>query len=86
VEKHWSKARLRLCDEHDSSQQVSLCGHEPGPLWLRWLGRLRLQRTVAWVRTDEDAVYELTTHSLAKHPVLPEDFTVGSRENVQPCS
>lgn len=84
VQKHWPKASLRSEPSVDASE-VTLFGHEAGPLLLRWFGRLRVQRTIAWQRASEDAIYELTTHSLARRPVLPSAFDVKGKRGA-PCS
>jgi hypothetical protein len=83
VRKHSPKTRFAI--ESQSEEEACLSGFEPGPLLLRWLGRLRRQRAVAWQRPNEDAVYELTTLSLDKKPVAPAAFAVAGPPGESEC-
>jgi len=84
VRKHWPKTAFHR--ESASERAVEMEGKESTLPFGRVLGLGRVQRTRAWVCSEDDAVYELTTHSPRKTPLLPSDFRMRDGRGEVPCS
>jgi hypothetical protein len=69
----------RLYHNH---QACSLDGDEPGERLGRLFGRGHGRRILVWSCPAENAVYRISTRSLDRRPVLPDDFQVACCQGV----
>jgi hypothetical protein len=84
VKKTWPKTKFHR--ETEGERQVEMEGEESTLPFARVLGLARLQRTRAWLCSRDDAVYELTTHSPKKAPLLISEFRIRDGAGEVPCS